>query len=358
MGLGPFPTVTQSEARQTVLEARRLLHRGDDPLAARRQIREAARARTGSQSESFDTVAGWYIEAHAAGWRNRKTAAQWRASLRSYASPRFGTKSVAEISIDDLLAVLRPIWNTKTVTATRLRGRIEAILDYAKVRSLREGENPARWRGHLELLLASPSAVRAVKHHAALPIDNVTDLMATLGSTSGTAALALQFLLLTAARGSEVTGATWPEIDLRRAVWIVPAARMKTNREHRVPLSEPAAAVLKTAASLQRKSDILVFPGQRRNRPLSLTGLMKALRTAGGINATVHGLRSTFRDWCAERDHTPRELAEAALAHVSGSETERAYARSDLLERRRALMNRWADFACSSAKATAKRRRR
>jgi integrase len=357
MGLGPFPTVTLSAARQAVLEARRMIHRGDDPLAARRQIRDLARAGADAQSETFDTVAGWYIDSHAAGWRNPKSPAQWRASLRSYASPRIGMKSVAEILTDDVLAILRPIWATKTVTATRLRGRIEAILDYAKVRGLREGENPARWRGHLELVLASPSAVRAVKHHAALPIDKVPQLMATLGSAAGTAALALRFLILTAARGSEVTGATWAEIDLRDAVWTVPAARMKAKREHRVPLSKPVQAILKYAASLSSKDKTLVFPGQRRGRPLSLTGLMKALRAAGGNNATVHGLRSTFRDWCAEHDHTPRELAEAALAHASGSATERAYARSDLLERRRALMSRWADFARNAVKGPVARRR-
>jgi integrase len=241
----------------------------------------------------------------------------------------------------------------KTETASRVRGRIEAILDYAKARGIRQGDNPARWKGNLDHLLPAKARVRKVKHHAALPVEALPQVMASLAKMEGVAPLAVRFLILTAARAGEVTGAKWGEVDTKRGLWTVPDIRMKAKREHRVPLSNQALTVLCEAAAL--KHDEHVFPGGVRGKPLSLTSLMKALRKAGAGEATVHGLRSTFRDWAAECDQAPRELAETALAHVVGDATERAYARSDLLDRRREMMQRWAKFACGQ-RVAAKRK--
>lgn len=348
MGFGPFPTVTLAAARQAALETKRLLHRGEDPLALRR----AERAQVGAVlSETFDTVAEAYIVEHAPGWKHSgKSAAQWRASLATYAKPHIGTKPVREVTTDHILDILRPIWATKSATATRVRGRIEVILDAARVRGLREGENPARWKGHLALMLPAPARVHKVKHHAALPARELPSVIKELSKRSGTSVLALQFVSLTACRASEALGATWDEIDLSQAIWTIPAERIKAARPHRVPLSKQALAIVREASTKRRDGAVLVFPGQRRGRPLSLTSLMKELHRCAESNATVHGLRSTFRDWCADRGED-RDLAEVALAHAVGDSTERAYARSDLLERRRKMMQRWADFTCSGARS-------
>jgi integrase len=350
MGLGPFPTVTLAAARQDVLEVRRLLHRGEDPLALRRA--ERAKAHIELPSETFQAFAEAYISEHSPGWKHSgKSAAQWRSSLANYAYPRIGTKPVRDINTEDVLAILRPIWVEKNATATRVRGRIEAILDAAKVRKLRDDENPARWKGHLAVLLPSPSRIRKVKHHSALKPAALPEVMRTLASRSSMASLALRFVALTACRVSEAVQATWGEIDLHERIWIIPAARTKTQRVHRVPLSREAVAVLQKAATLRRDGVGLVFPGQRHGRALSLTSLMKEWRRSGGGETTVHGLRSTFRDWCSEQGEDSR-LAELALAHVVGSETERAYARSDLLDQRMRLMRRWASFACGGGYTT------
>ena len=347
MGFGPFPTITLAAARQAALDAKRLLHRGEDPLALRRSERAQAGA---TSSETFDSVAEAYIVEHAPGWKHSgKSAAQWRASLATYAKPHIGTKPVREVTTDHVLDILRPIWASKTATATRVRGRIEVILDAARVRGLREGENPARWKGHLALMLPAPARVHKVRHHAALPALELPSVINELGKRSGMAALALQFISLTACRASEALGATWDEIDLPQAIWTIPAERIKAARPHRVPLSKQALAVLRDASTKRRDGALLVFPGQRHGQPLSLTSLMKELRRCAEGRATVHGLRSTFRDWCADRGED-RELAEVALAHTVGDSTERAYARSDLLERRRKMMQRWANFACGSAR--------
>jgi integrase len=340
MGLGAYPVLGLAAARDAVLEHRRTLHAGRDPLDERRRPPRAA--------ATFDALRDEYIEAHKPGWRNPKSSAQWVASLTTYASPVIGARQASEITVDDVLAVLKPIWSLKVETARRTRGRIEAILDYAKARGLREGENPAQWKGGLDHLLPAAGKVRRVKHHEALPVEALPEVVRKVEKMPGTAALAVRFIILTACRASEAVGdnraagATWDQIDLQRAIWTKPSSRTKAEREHRVPLSKQSLGVLKEAAKLRQ--DERVFPGFVRDRPLSLTSLMNALRRAGGGSATIHGLRSTFRDWASEYAHAPRELAEAALAHAVGDATERAYARSDMLERRRELMQRWGDY--------------
>jgi integrase len=354
MGLGAYPVVGLATARASVLEHRRTLHAGRDPLDERHRQPVA--------SAAFDALSAEYIEAHRPGWRSPKSAAQWTASLATYASPVIGARHPCEITIDDVLAVLRPIWGHKVETARRTRGRIEAILDYAKARGLREGENPARWKGGLDHLLPAAGKVRRVKHHEALPVEAVPGVVRKLEKMPGSVALAVRFIMLTACRASEAVGdnravgATWDQIDLKRAIWTKPSSRTKAEREHRVPLSKQLLGVLKEAAKLRQ--DERAFSGFVRNRPLSLTSLLNALRRAGGGSATIHGLRSTFRDWASEHAHAPRELAEAALAHAVGDATERAYARSDMLERRRELMQRWADYACGAASKSVAGKRR
>jgi integrase len=348
MGLGPFPTITLAAARQDVLEVRRLLHRGEDPIALRRA--ERVKARVDLPTETFQALAEAYIAQHSPGWKHSgKSAGQWRSSLATYAYPWIGNKSVRHIDTEDVLAILRPIWAHKTATATRVRGRIEAILDAAKVRNLRDGENPARWKGHLAVLLPAPSRVHKVKHHEALSAADLPKVIRVLRTRSGLAALALRFISLTACRASEAVQATWDEIDLRDSVWTIPGKRTKSHRPHRIPLSREAVSILQTASALRREGAALVFPGQLLGRPLSLTSLMKEWRRSGGGKTTVHGLRSTFRDWCSEQGED-RTAAEVALAHVLGDATERAYARSDLLEQRRALMQRWGTSICRSSR--------
>jgi integrase len=350
MGLGAYPLNSLAAAREKVLDCRRAIAAGRNPLEERRAV---ARATSALSATTFDDVATEYIAAQKAGWHNPKSPAQWKASLTAYASPHIGQSPVDTISVNDVLAVLKPIWSSKTETASRVRGRIEAILDYAKARGIRQGDNPARWKGNLDHLLPAKARVRKVKHHEAVPIETLPKVMATLAKMEGAAPLAVRFVILTAGRAGEVTGAKWREVDTERDLWTVPDIRMKAKREHRVPLSNQALTVLREAAAIRQ--DEHVFPGGVHGKPLSLTSLMKALRKAGAGEATVHGLRSTFRDWAAERDHASRELAEAALAHVVGDATERAYARSDLLERRREMMQRWAAFACGSRSAGKRR---
>jgi len=343
LGLGPFPAVTLGMAREAVMRVRQQLHRNEDPLALRRAERAAAKADIVRAVETFDMAAESYIAAHSAGWKNAKSAGQWRASLATYAAPRIGNSSVADVNTEDLLAILQPIWTTKTVTATRVRGRIEAILDYAKARGLREGENPARWKGHLALMLAAPARVHKVTHHPALPVAELPAVMARLARMDGIAPLALRFLALTVGRATEIVGASLAEVDAS-GVWTIRASRMKASRDHRVPLPAEALAILTEAAERRPEGNVLLFPSNIRGVPLSLTSLSLALGRAGGGDATVHGLRSTFRDWTRLQSED-RELAELSLAHAVGDMTERAYARDDLLDRRRGLLQRWAAFA-------------
>ena len=264
-------------------------------------------------------------------------------------TPVFGSVSVQKVDTALVMRVLEPIWTTKAETASRLRGRIESILNWAIARGFRQGENPARWRGHLANLLPVRARIRAVKHHAALPYPEIGAFMADLRAREGVAATALEFLILTAARTSEVLGGRWQEIDLTKRTWIVPAGRMKGRREHRVPLSNAACAVLKRLHGLH---DELVFPGTTRNRPLSNMALLVLLRRMNRSDLTVHGFRSTFRDWAAEHTDYPPEVAEMALAHSVSDKVEAAYRRGDLFEKRNHLMSAWAEY-CASAQGPA-----
>jgi len=334
MGLGSVRYVGLAEARAAAEEARRAVRAGRDPVEERRKKRrECALRRT------FGEVADACIQAKAASWRNAKHAAQWTMTLSVYAGP-LRDRYIDEVTTEDVLAVLQPLWSTKQETASRLRGRIASVLDYASFRGWRNGENPARWRGHLAESLGGRRRLQR-GHHAAMPYTQVPAFVAGLGERSGTAALALEFLILTAARTSEVLGARFDEFDLDAGVWTVPASRMKADREHRVPLPPRALAIV-TSLAAARRSDI-VFPGAQ-GRPLSVMALAMALRRAGVTNATVHGFRSSFRDWAAEQTDHAGEVCEAALAHVVANKVEAAYRRGDLFRKRRALMDDWARF--------------
>ena len=347
MGLGPADAVSLAEARAAAQEARKLLRQGVDPLVDREAKKAQKRAQR-ARAISFETFAVGYIEDHREGWKNAKHAAQWSSTLKTYAFPHIGTLPVGDVGTDDILKILQPIWTSKPQTASRVRMRLEAILDAAKAKKLREGENPAVWRGHLSAALPKPSKVKKPGHHAALPWAGVPAFMARLRAQEGTAARALEFAILTAGRTGEVLGARWSEIDLDAALWTVPPERMKAGKEHRVPLSDAAVAVLRKAAE-RRESDP-VFAGRRAGKPMSNMAMLRTLRRMGRGDLTAHGFRSSFRDWCAEATSHPAEIAEAALAHAVGDKTVAAYQRGDLLERRRKLMSDWGGY-CSDPPA-------
>ena len=341
MGLGSVHAIGLAEARKRATACRQMRLDGTDPIAVKKAGKlkaklEAARAMT------FQQCAEAYIEAHKAGWQNAKHAAQWSSTLKTYAYPVFGALPVQAVDVALIAKVLEPIWNTKTETASRLRGRIERVLDWATVRGYRQGDNPARWRGHLDQLLPARSRVHKVQHHAALPYAEVGQFMADLREQDTTSALALEFLILTATRTAEVIEATWTEIDLDAAVWTIPPERMKAKKEHRVPLSKPALAILKRLH--KHRAGEFVFMGTKPGKPLSNVALLTLLERLGRSGLTVHGFRSTFRDWCAERTNFPREVAEHALAHSLADRVEAAYRRGDLFEKRRRLMVEWGKF--------------
>jgi len=291
---------------------------------------------------TFDKCAAAYIEAHKASWKKGKHAEQWRGSLRNYASPVFGSSPVQAIDLGLVMKALEPVWRTKSETASRVRGRIEAVLDWATVRGYRKGENPARWRGHLDKLLPARSKIQKVEHHPALPYHEIAEFTAVLRGQEGIGARALEFLILTAARTGEIIGARWDEVDFEEKIWVVPAARMKAGREHRVPLTGTALAILKQMNGI-REGDF-VFPGGKKTRPLSNMAMLAVLKRMGRSDLTAHGFRSTFRDWAAERTNFPREVVEMALAHTIESKVEAAYRRGDLFQKRRQLMEAWARF--------------
>jgi integrase len=348
MGLGSLDDVSLAEARRRRDEAARLREFGVDPIEQR--LAEKAKANiAAAKAMTFDECATAYIASHRAGWRNAKHAAQWASTIETYASPVFGKAPVQAVDVALVMRVLEPLWSVKPETASRVRGRIESILDWATVRGHRDGENPARWRGHLDHLLPARSKVRKVKHHAALPYGNMPVFMVALREREAVAARALEFAILTAARTGEVLGAKWSEIGLAAAVWTVPALRMKAGAEHRVPLSAPALAVLRTMEK-SRDGDF-VFPGDR-HATLSNMSMLMLLRRMGHADLTAHGFRSTFRDWAAECTPFPNEVAEMALAHAIDDKTEAAYRRGGLFEKRRRLMDAWAEFC---AKVHAKR---
>jgi integrase len=336
LGLGASRALPVLDARDKAAELRAVLAAGGDPKQYREDQRQL-QARQSAKAITFKAAAKQYIEANRAGWRNGKHAAQWASTLATYVHPVFGSGPVGDVTASDVLKVLTPIWATKPETASRVRGRIEAVLDYAKVHGWREGENPARWKGGLAMTLPARNKVRRVKHHAALPYGEVPDLMKVLGAMEGLGPVALGFLILTAGRTGEVIGAQWNEMDLAKGVWTIPAERMKAAREHRVPLNAEAIALLE---GLPRIGE-LVFPGMRRGKPLSNMALLQTLRRMKRNDLTAHGFRSSFRDWAAEMTSFPREVIEASLAHTIGTQVERAYLRSDLFEKRRQLMAAW-----------------
>lgn len=345
MGLGAEADVPLAEARDLAREARKLARSGVDPIEQRRERRRAGQG----AGMTFRDVAQLYIAAHEATWRNDKHRAQWTSTLDTYAHPVLGGLPVQAVDTGAVLRVLEPIWREKPETASRLRGRVESVLDYATARGWREGDNPARWRGHLANLLPSRAKVAAVEHHAALPWQEAPAFMARLAGQEGVGARALAFTILTAARTGEALGATWGELDLDAAAWTVPARRMKAGREHRVPLSAPALAVLRALRPGDARPDAFVFPGAKEGQPLSNMAMAAVLRRMGRGDLTVHGFRSTFRDWCAEQTAYPREVAEAALAHTLRDKVEAAYRRGDLFERRARLMAEWAGYLARPA---------
>ena len=360
MGLGPYPDVQLAEAREKAATARKLIREGLDPLEARRAAEAAAIATT----STFQTIAEQLLADKAKGWRNAKHQAQWGSTLTAYAYPVFGDWPVQDVDSEAVMRVLRPLWDRAPETGSRVRGRIEAVLDAARAQGLRTGENPARWKGHLASRLPSPRKVKATEHHPALPWHRLGAFLAELRNRGGVAARAIEFAILTAARSGEVRGMQWGELDLDAAVWTVPGKRMKAGKLHRVPLSEPAVALLRQLHPDKPAADALVFPGARSGVALSdmsLTAVLRRMNTvpedkpppwrdgATGEPITVHGFRSTFRVWAGERGSYPREIVEAALAHTLRDKVEAAYQRSDLLERRRPLMVDWARFCAQPA---------
>lgn len=340
MGLGSFPDVGLAEARDKATEHRKLAKDGVDPIEARQTEPE--------KTPSFATCAARYIRAHRRGWKNAKHARQWVSTLKTYARPEIGKKKVDAITTENILAILSPIWTTKTETAKRVQGRIENILDYAAAHKYRDPLNPARWRGHLDKLLPRPTRVKKVTHHPAMPHTEVPVFIAELSGNGSVSALALRFLILTATRTSEVLQAQWQEIDLEDAVWTVPAERMKARREHRVPLTDATLSILEALPRIE--GNPYLFPGARHGRPLSNMALLQLMRGMGyGVNGSrgdyvPHGFRSSFRDWSGEVSSFPRDVAEMALAHAIENKVEAAYRRGDLFAKRRKMMQEWADY--------------
>ena len=342
MGLGGFPDVSLAGAREAAREARAKVRDGIDPVANSRALRSALKADQ-AQAKTFKFCALAYIDTHEAGWRNAKHAQQWRNTLDTYAYPLIGNLLVRDIGLPHVLAVLEPIWTKKTETASRLRGRLESILDWATTRGYRAGLNPARWKGHLDTVLPAAGTVANAGHHSALPVGEIGAFMKTLRSQAGMSALALEFTILTAARSGEVRGARWTEIDLDAATWTVPGERMKAGKEHRVPLSDAALDVLNALPHKDRNALVFASPRGGMLSDMSLTAVLRRMK----VDAVPHGFRSSFRDWCAERTNYPREVAEMALAHTIGDKVEAAYRRGDLFEKRRRLMKDWAAFCAN-----------
>lgn len=349
IGLGPYPAVTLAMAHEKAREARTLVERGIDPVVARAEakstlIADQARAKT------FEECTRAYIESHRSGWKGSKNANQWTSSMENYAFPVLGGMLVRDVTLTEVLKVLEPIWHTKTTTADRVRNRIEKVLDWAKGRGYRTGDNPAAWKGSLDAQFPPAAKVSRPKHHKALPLKDAAAFMAELKQHKGMGARALEFVIYTATRSAETRKATWGEFDLEKGVWQIPGSRMKGGWEHRVPLSKPALELLRSLPRFEGED--LVFPGNKEGRPVSdmtMTALMRRL----GVDAVPHGFRSTFRDWAAEFTTAPKEICEMCLAHRVAGSTEAAYWRSDNFAKRRVLMTGWADFLASPELATA-----
>jgi integrase len=354
MGLGAYPDITLAEAREKARLARRLVKEGVDPIEERRVERAAARLER-AKTMTFRQCAEGYVRAHSPGWKNAKHAAQWPSTLAAYVYPVFGDLPVQAVDIGLIMRALEPIWTEKTETASRVRGRIEAVLDWATARGHRQGENPARWKGHLDKLLSAPTKAKQAArrengrgaHHTALPYAELPEFMAELRQQDGVAARAFEFTILTVARTGEVIGAKWSEIDLVERLWVVPADRMKAGKEHRVPLCDRAVEILEEMQKLHEGD--FVFPGGKAGRPLSNMAFLMLLRRRGRGDLTAHGFRSTFSDWCAERTGFSSEVREMALAHAVLDKVEAAYRRGDLFDKRRQLAEAWARFCATPA---------
>lgn len=350
MGLGSLNTFSLADARERALQQRKLLADGNDPLGFKRAA-QLARSMADASIITFDRAASSYIESHRSGWKNDKHVDQWTNTLATYASPVFGELPVGEITTALVMRVLQPIWTTKTETASRVRGRIEKILDWCKVQGYRTGDNPAAWRGHLENLLSAPQKTKKVEHHPALPWREMGAFMADLRKMPGAAALALEVIILTNCRTSEAIESTWSEFDLDAALWTIPAERMKAEKEHFIPLSDAALAALRKAHT-DTGGGGFVFPGAKKGKPLSNMACLQLLKRMDRSDLTVHGFRSSFRDWAGESTAHPREVVEHAMSHQLKDKAEAAYARGTLLERRRVLMADWA-LHCAKPAQTA-----
>jgi integrase len=348
MGLGPLHIFNLAQARKFAQEAKVLLIQQIDTLQTRLSV-IGNKTPLKTDNKTFDKCAAEYIASHRGAWRSEKHAKQWVSSLRTYVSPHFGDIDIRRVTTPLVLCALKPIWETKTVTASRVRGRIERILSWATVQGYRAGENPARWRGHLEELLPKPSKLKKTRHFSSMPYQTLGEFLQLLQSRKGIAARALAFTILTARRTSEVVRAKWGEIDFVRKVWVVPGARMKNGDEHCVPLSDAALEILRSLK--HGANNDWIFPGARKGRALSAASMLAMLHRLGKTE-TVHGFRSSFRVWAAEKTVFPRELAELALAHKVGTPTEQAYQRSDLFEIRRVLMRDWSGW-CTEAEPRA-----
>jgi integrase len=340
MGLGSTRDVSLAEARNKANEARKLVREGTDPIDARQTARGAAAA---VQAHTFSHVMNQYLAAHAPAWRNDRHRTIWIASMANHVLPLIGQMAVAAIDTAQVMRVLIPLWHKTPETASRIRGRVESVLAYAIAHGWRDGPNPALWRGHIQQLLPARDKLRPVVHFAALDWQEAPAFMAALRRRNSLSARALEFLILTVARSGELRGATWDEVDMTRAVWTIPATRMKGGKSHRVPLSETALALLETMAPM-RSAKRLIFPGRSLRRPMNMSTMNDLLDRMGYGHVTTHGARSTFRDWAAEATGYPNHVVEQALAHVIGNQVEAAYRRGDLFEKRRVLMNDWAAF--------------
>lgn len=339
IGLGSFPSISLKEAREAALEKRKFIIEGKDPILEKKAIQNALKQKQ-QHSKTFEECAYAYIESKQSEWNNAKHREQWTSTLKTYAYPFIGKQFVSDIDITNVLEVLKPIWTTKTETANRLRGRIEKIIDSAIASGYRKDANPAQWKGLLDTKLPSPKKIKNETHHKAVPVNDIGAFMQRLKKQNGTASKALEFLILTAARSGEVRGAKWSEIDFEKSVWSIPAERMKSKKPHNVPLSGQAYKLLKSIVPVVGNDLVFPSPMDKVLSDMTLTAVMRRME----VDAVPHGFRSTFRDWCADKTNYPRDMAEFALAHALNSKTEAAYLRTDMLEKRRNMMQEWADY--------------
>jgi integrase len=344
LGLGSASAISLKRARELLAEPRRLRAEGIDPLAAKRAKRDEARL-AAAKSVTFRQCAESYFATHERAWKSEVHRQQWRTSIQADAYPVLGSLPVQDIDTSLVLAVLRPIWQAKPVSASRLRSRVENILDAAKSAGLRTGDNPARWAGHLKNLLPSPRKMRSVEHYAALPYRDIPGFMTALRARDGLSARALELAVLTATRASEVVGVRWDEVDFDQRTWTISAARMKSGKEHKIPLSTRAAELLRGLHAV--RSSAFVFPG-RPGKGISTAAMLKTLAAMGRSDLTVHGFRSSFRDWAAEQTSYASEVVEKALAHAISNAVEAAYRRGDLFEKRARLMTAWGDYCAQT----------